>query len=89
MAACQPTLVVPLGFEPLVAPLPSPTVPSGFLPCAASTTTTWSHVAQSSPIVPSATKPTLVMPHTALEYLAAPRVAAAPPATMDGPPPRE
>jgi hypothetical protein len=32
MAPCQPAPEVPLGFEPLVAPLPAPAVPPGFLP---------------------------------------------------------
>jgi hypothetical protein len=32
MEPCQPALEVPLGVEPLVAPLTTPAVPSGFLP---------------------------------------------------------
>jgi hypothetical protein len=32
VAPCQPALEVPLGFKPLVAPLPTLTAPSGFLP---------------------------------------------------------
>jgi hypothetical protein len=37
VAPCQPALEVPLGFEPLVAPLPALAVPPGFLPRAAPT----------------------------------------------------
>jgi hypothetical protein len=39
VAPCQPALEVPLGFEPLVAPLPALAVPPGFLPRAAPTAT--------------------------------------------------
>jgi hypothetical protein len=51
MAACQPTLVVPPGFEPLVAPLPALAVPPGFVPHAASTMPAAPHVAQESQAV--------------------------------------
>jgi hypothetical protein len=78
-AACQPVPVVPPGFEPLVAPLPTPAVPLRFLPRAASTTLVVPHVAQSSPAAPGAATPTPV----------APRTASAPHAATDGPPPRE
>jgi hypothetical protein len=78
-AACQPALVIPSGFEPLVAPLPAPAVPPRFVPRVASTTPVAPHVAPTSPTAPRATTPTS----------AAPRAAAAPPATTDGPPPHE
>jgi hypothetical protein len=87
--ACQPTPVVPPSFEPLVAHLSTPTVPSGFLPRAASTTPVVPHVAQSSPAVPGAATPTPAAPHAAPESPTAPRAASAPPAATDGPPPHE
>jgi hypothetical protein len=75
-AACQPAPVVPSGFEPLVAPLPTPAVPLDFLPRAASTTPIVPHMAQSSPAALGATTPTP----------AAPRSAFAPLVTTDDPP---
>jgi hypothetical protein len=81
--------VVPPGFEPLVAPLPAPAVPLGFLPHAASTTPAMPHVAQASPATPRAATPTPATPRTALESPAAPHMVIAPPAATDDPPPRE
>jgi hypothetical protein len=77
------------GFEPLVATLPTPAVPLRFVPRAASMTPTAPHVAQASPATPHMATPTPVVPCVALKSLVVPRVAAAPPAAMDGPPPRE
>jgi hypothetical protein len=88
-AACQPVPVVPPGFEPLVAPLPTPAVPLRFLPRAASTTLVVPHVAQSSPAAPGAATPTPAAPRAAPESPTAPRAASAPLAAVDGPPPRE
>jgi hypothetical protein len=65
--ACQPTPVVPLGFEPRVAPLPTLAVPLGFLPCAASTMPAVPHVAQSSPAAPGIATPTPATPRVAPE----------------------
>jgi hypothetical protein len=79
MVACQPSPVVPPGFEPLVTPLPALAVPPGFLLRAASTTLATPHVAQASPAAPRA----------APESPAAPRAVVAPPEATDGPPPCE
>jgi hypothetical protein len=87
--ACQPTPVVPPGFEPLGAPLPAPAVPPRFVHRVASTMPAAPHVAQASPAMPRAATPTPVAPHAAPEFPVAPRAAAAPPATTDSPPPRE
>jgi hypothetical protein len=81
--------MVPSGFEPLVAPLPAPTDPPGFLPRAASMTLAVSHVAQVSPAAPRAATPTPAAPCAAPESPAAPRTAFAPPVATDGPPPCE
>jgi hypothetical protein len=70
--------VVPPGFEPLVAPLPTPAVPPGLL-----------DVAQSSPAAPGAATPTSAAPCAAPESPAAPRVASVPPVATNGPPPHE
>jgi hypothetical protein len=48
---CQPTLEVPLGFKPLVAPLPAPAVPKGFMPRAAPTA--MPHAAPASSAAPT------------------------------------
>jgi hypothetical protein len=89
MAVGQPTLVVPSGFEPLVAPLPTPAVPLGFLPHAASMTPVVPHVVQSPPAAPGVATPTPIMPQAALGSPTVPCVASAPPAATDGPPPHE
>jgi hypothetical protein len=64
-AASPPALVVPPGFEPLVAPLPTPAVPPGFLPRAASIPT-FVHApgaATPTPVAPRATS----APHAATD----------------------
>jgi hypothetical protein len=88
-AACQPAPMVPLGFEPLVAPLPAPIAPPGFLPHAASTTPVALRVSQASPVATRPASPTPATPRVALESPATPRVAATPPTAMDGSLPRE
>jgi hypothetical protein len=78
-AACQPAMVVPTCFEPLVAPLPAPAVPLGFLPHAASVTLVVPHVAQASFPTPCVITLTPAVPCAAPES----------PAATDGPPPHE
>jgi hypothetical protein len=89
MAAYQPAPVVPLGFDPLVAPLPARTIPPGFLPHAASMMPATPHVAQSSPVAPGTATPTPTTKHTAPKSPVVPCVATVPPVATDGPPPCE
>jgi hypothetical protein len=72
--------VVPPGFKPLVAPLPAPAVPPGFLPHAASTTPVAPHVVESSSAAPSGVAP---------ESPTAPHAAAITHTATDGPAPRD